>query len=91
VLTAMGPTYLWFQLEFFGRSQRRSLTKEEAEYGLAAMATERYVFFSRATPVRGGGGHRSCQASRRRRPGDCECLSDAPHVLYRKLTGKPNA
>ncbi len=39
VLTAMGPTYLWFQLEEL-RSLATSfgLTRDEAEVGLAAMA-----------------------------------------------------
>jgi pyrroline-5-carboxylate reductase len=93
VLTAMGPTYLWFQLEVL-RSLATSfgLTKEEAEYGLAAMAhgTIRLLLESGlpfaevedTVPVK-------------------PLAEDAPAIvnayqtrltsLYRKLTGKPNA
>ena len=76
VLTAMGPTYLWFQLEVlrslatsFGLTDRRGRDRPRGDGPRGGSSTPR-----ERTPVRGGGGHGSRQTPRRRCAGDCERL-----------------
>ncbi len=93
VLTAMGPTYLWFQLEVL-RSLATSfgLTAEEAETGLAAMAHGAIrLLLESGLPFAEVEDTVPVKPLADDAPAIANAYRSRLEPLYRKLTGKPSA